>query len=152
MLQLLHDRDSCCTQIANLESQQNDLQSSLLATENSLEILKTNNSFAFEKLNGGFKDKSKDAILIRKHGNELKKKVDKFEKDLKENEKQQKDKKLTLTEHLEISVRVLSRQNLTRVTHSFKLERTVSHPGALVGNDVNKLTKSASIKRWCNVC
>ena len=71
MLQLLHDRDSCCTQIANLESQQNDLQSSLLATENSLETLKTNNGFAFEKLNGRFKDKSKDAILIRKHGNEL---------------------------------------------------------------------------------
>ena len=99
MLQLLHDRDSCCTQIANLESQHNDLQSSLLATENSLEILKTNNGFAFEKLNGKFKDKSKDAILIRKHGNELKKRSTNLKR-ISRRTKQQKEKKLTSAEHL----------------------------------------------------
>ena len=153
MLQLLHDRDSCCTQIANLENQQNDLKSSLLATENSLEILKNNNGFAFEKLNGKLKDKSKNAILIRKHGNELKKRVDKFEKDLKENEKQQKEKKLTLAEHLANIDKCKGpfKAEFDRVTDSFKLEQTVYHSGALVGNDVNKLTKTANIKKLCNV-
>ena len=93
MLELLHDSDSCCSQIANLESQQNDLQSSLLATENSLEILKTNNGFAFEKLNGRFKDKSKDAILIRKHGNELKKRSTKRSTNLKRISRRMKNSK-----------------------------------------------------------
>ena len=100
-----------------------------MATENSLEIIQTNNGFAFEKLNGKFKDKSKDAILIRKYGNELKKELDKFKKDLRENEKQQKEKKVTLAEHLENINKCKGplKAGFDRVTDSFKFERTVYH-------------------------
>ena len=125
----------------------------MLATENSPEILQTNDGFAFEKLNGKFKDKSTDAILIWKHSNELKKEVDKFKNDLKENERQQKERKVTLAEHLENIDKCKGpfKAEFDRVTDSFKLERAAYHSGALVGNDVNKLTKTVNIKKLCNV-
>ena len=38
-----------------------------------------------------------------------------------------------------------------KVLDSFKLERTVYHSGALVGNDVNKVTKTENISKICDV-
>ena len=91
--------------------------------------------------------------MIRKHGNELKKEVDKFKMGLKENKKQQNEKKVTFAEHLENTDKCKGpfKAEFDKVTDSFKLEQTVYHSGALAGNDVNKLTKTANIKKLCNV-
>ena len=56
-----------------LEEENDLLSSCLMASENTLEMLKSKNEFAFEKDAGRFKDKSRDAILIRKQATDLKK-------------------------------------------------------------------------------
>ena len=50
-------------------------------------MLKSKNEFAFEKDAGRFKDKSRDAILIRKQATDLKKETDRFISRIKEIEK-----------------------------------------------------------------
>ena len=53
-------------------------------------MLKSKNEFAFEKDAGRFKDKSRDAISIRKQATDLKKETDRFISRIKEIEKKQK--------------------------------------------------------------
>ena len=129
------------------------MKSCLSAAENSLEILKSENIFAFEKDNNKFRDKSKNAVLIRKRANELKKDIEKVGKNIKDNEKLEKDKHVTLANILENINRHKGpfKTKFDEVSDSFKLERTVYHSGALVDNDVNKLTKTENITKLCNI-
>ena len=80
MTKLLQDRDNCFSELTNLTAEQNELKSCLSAAENSLEILKSENIFAFEKDNNKFRDKSKDAVLIRKRQTNSKKILKKLAK------------------------------------------------------------------------
>ena len=132
---------------------QNNLKSCLSAAEKKLEILKSENIFAFEKDNNKSRDKSKDAVLIRKRANELKKDIEKVGKNIKNNEKLGKDKHVTLANILENVNRHKGpfKTKFDEISDSFKLERTVYHSGAFVGNDVNKLTKTENITKLCNI-
>ena len=153
LTKLLQDRDNCFSELTNLTAEQNELKSCLSAAENSLEILKSENIFSFEKDNNKFRDKSKDAVLIRKRANELKKDIEKVGKNIKDNEKLENDQHVTLANILENINRHKGpfKTKLDEVSDSFKLERTVYHSGALVGNDVNKLAKTENIPKLCNI-
>ena len=63
---LIEIRGNCCKDLQNLEIDHDELVSCLSARENGLEMLKLNSQFVFEKDCKRFKDKSKDAVLIRK--------------------------------------------------------------------------------------
>ena len=63
---LLLKQDNMYNMSDELEEENGQLSSCLMASENSLEMLKSKNEFAFGKDADQFKDKSRDAILIRK--------------------------------------------------------------------------------------
>ena len=153
MTKLLQDRDNCFSELTNLTAEQNELKSCLSAAENSLEVLKSGNIFAFEKDKNKFRDKSKDEVLIRKRANELKKDIERVGKNIKDNEKLEKDKHVTLASILENINKHKGpfKTKFDEVSDSFKSEKTVYHSGALAGNDVNKLTKTENITKLCNI-
>ena len=98
---VIETRDNCCKELQNLEIEHDELVSCLSATENGLEMLKLNSQFAFEKDCKRFKDKSKDAVLIRKRSSELGKDIEKFNNSIKHNLAHQKTKKSELASTLE---------------------------------------------------
>ena len=150
---LLSKRDKIYSELDELFHENSSLSSRQMASENSLKMLKSNNEFAFEKDNNKFKDKSKDAISIRKRATELKRTIDKLANDIKENEKQQKFNEENLKDTLDQVDKEKEpfKTELDTVLDSFKLERTVYHSGALIGKDVDKLTKPENINKICNI-
>ena len=97
---LLLRRDNMHNMLDKLEEENNQLSSCLMASENSLEMLKSKNEFAFEKDAGRFKDISRDVISIRKQATDLKKETDRFISRIKEIEKEEKNTKDKLNEIL----------------------------------------------------
>ena len=78
------------------------MKSCLSAADNSLEILKSGNTFAFEEDKNKFRDKLKDTMLNRKRANELKKDMKKSARLSRTmNDKLEKDKRVTLANILE---------------------------------------------------
>ena len=149
----MQEWDNLHTEIANLDTEHRELLSCLSATENSLEMLKSKNEFAFEKVDNKFKDRSRSAVLIRRRANDLKKEFENFNCNIKDNCKLKKNKKDLLTSTLENIDKEKGpfKAHFDQVLDSFKLERTVYHSGALIRNDVNNLTKLENIKKLCNV-
>ena len=90
----MQEPDNLHTEIANLDTEHSELLSCLSATENSLEMLKSKNEFAFDKVDNKFKDRSRNAILIRRRANNLKKKIENFNCKIKDNCRLQKTKKI----------------------------------------------------------
>ena len=135
----------------NIEKLSNDLQQAQAEAQilqESITAYQAESNFAFHRDDlKKFIDKSPAAIQIRKHLNDLKSQLSGHQKSIKTFTTEIKAADSTLEDILKQAEQISGRfrERLGKVLSKLNLKRQVYHSGALIGEDVHKLTRKSNV-------